>query len=253
LIYGLLDDSDFGDEDALAGSMALTSLIEGVAGYALAGYTEMSAGEAHGISTGNLAGMAAALEILAFLSPDDADARALSGFTLLGALAGSAGGKLLSDQRDWTWGDVEIIQTAILLGHFLGITGVVAVEPSSATSFVRATGLTLLLTGAAGLLVGDVLMDGFDATWWQGLAIELATLAGGFLGAGMLFVAGADDPKPIMIAGAVGGVAGFALSFLSMNIAREGASQAGAASAPIAIAPWFGAEGARGVSLGGSF
>jgi hypothetical protein len=121
-----------------------------------------------------------------------------------------AGGHWLAKHRDYTYGDAGAMRTAGLVGGYLGLAlaragGAEESEPGTAAAMAG---------GALGLLAGDAVVRNTDLTGGQMVIVDLVTIAGGLfgLGAGLLTVAGAEDPDRVILpASALGAVAGYAV------------------------------------------
>lgn len=248
LLYALFAGDDGNDRAAIA-TMLSTSLVEGLAGYAVAAATDLDAGDAHAISTGGLAGMGWGLLGAALAAGKDLKPRPAAGIALLGAIGGSVGGWALNGLRSWTWGDVEMIQNGALLGAYVGWTGLVLADSDD----VRVGSGVVLVTSLGGAILADRLVSGYDVEAWQALLVGLGTYAGGLAGAGVAFVAGANEPKTLLTVSVLGAIAGYGITFGSVDPRAEGEAAGEDGPTVGGLAPWLGPNGGRGVVLQGTF
>lgn len=213
LVSALLEKSD---DQFLMGSAMLGSMAELAAGTWWASHSKMSAGDAHlhAVSTDlGAAWMAGLANTLLPTSQPDRD-RLLAGAGLLGAAGGFAGAAFLAPARKTTWGDAEVIRTSALLGGFAGLTiSSWADDIDTDTQGRRTIALTTLVSMAAAA-GGDWLVRDTDFGLGEALLVDLGTLAGGLVTAGVTYlVTNSDEPRTYLTAALLGGGAGFGLSY----------------------------------------
>ena len=194
------------------------------------------------------------------LNMNDNGARLLLVSGLLGNVGGVIRGKVLAEQSGarLTWGDGEVNRAAGLLGALSG---------AGDRRLVR----RLRQGPIAGLRRGDddgrrarpvprppPRPCGTTSRVGRAVLVDLGTLAGGLLGAGITYLAtpdGTDDATPFLTAAAGGAVLGFALTTYSLGV--PGSLDATAARGPSGFAPqlvpMLGRAGQRGVALAGMF
>jgi hypothetical protein len=187
---------------ALVGSVA-----EGVAGYLWARNEQMTAGTANAISLGGDAGLLWGLGSSILVGTDDIDERTTAAITLPFAAAGVVAGHRLAAQRDYTWGDVDVMYTAGLLGAYGGIAMMNLAGADEGEPFAMA----MMVGSAAGLYVSDRLVRDTDFSVGQASLNRLGTLAGGLLGASLGVLA--EDVNIALVGSALGALGGFAATY----------------------------------------
>lgn len=245
---------DWENGEAMMGASVLTSLVEGIGGYALAGYTDMTAGEAHAMQTGTLLGAGLLAGTTLAIGGEDGDPDVFMWMAVLGILGGGVGGRLIAEAETFSWGDVEAIQTGAALGLLATTTLAIDAEMDSVSAFA---GLGVL-GGIGGAVLAERILAGRDLLAWQGLVLDAATFLGGGAGAGLAFFFGSEDLKLTMTCGALAAAAGFGLTLLAFDIPREEDADAedddaSAAPADFSLAPWFDGRGGQGLAVNGRF
>ncbi len=264
LLYGVVTAYDVDDAlRGLAGTMTLTSLAGTVGGYAWASLTDMDDGTAHAIYTGLLFGGAWALGLELLVEGDswgdggDGRIRGNLAGILAGAGLGVLGGKLLADARTYTWGDVELVQTAGIVGTYLGLVPVILGELDDP----RIAAPLLMLGSLGGLFAGDLMVDGVDLTDGQAWLVNTGAYVGGLIGAGVAFLASSDDfdatdAKVMVTLSAATAVGGGALTYHLIDPRPEG-GEAPPPPVSLHLAPSFAADQdgrlAPGAVLAGTF
>lgn len=206
-------DCDPGGSDEGPGRTAFalfTSVAEGVGGYLWARNEEMSAGTANAISLGGDVGLLWGLGSAYLVGAEDIGKRSTAALALPASVAGMVAGHRLAAQRDYLWGDVEVMYTTGALGAYAGGALVSLVDDEADPGIVAAA----IVGSAAGLVAGDRLVKGADITVGQAMLNRLGTIAGGLAGASVGVMAG--DEKVAVLGGAIGGLAGFALTYQSL-------------------------------------
>lgn len=191
-------------------------------------------------------------------SENDTGARLLLASGLVGNAAGLILGKVLADSNGTrlTWGDGEVNRGAGLLGAFAA--GAMADWFDAFDKDTSRIAVGALVTGGvAGLYLGHRLAVRTDFTVGRAVLVDLGTIAGGLLGAGVTYLAtpeGYDNHTPFVTAAAGGAILGFALTTYSLGVPGSLDSAAGgtATFAP-QLVPLFGQAGQRGVALAGLF
>jgi hypothetical protein len=175
---------------------------------------------------------------------------------VLGMVGGGIGGALVSDHLRLTWGDVHAIETAAILGTYVGATVATLAAFSDSQGYV---GLATL-GGVGGAVLGGLLIAGKDLHAWQGILLQVATALFGFFGGGLTFVLGADDPRVFTTAGALTAAAGFGLTLFAFDVpqeapeGREGEASVDPVVRSLAVTPWVDVErGSQGLALSGRF
>jgi hypothetical protein len=240
-----------------AASMLVGSLAELIAGYHLAPVLAPTAGRAHTIAVlgdfGLLLGFGTGY-LLHYDQKDtaDAQARSMAAAGLVGAGLGLAGGYALAATRDNSWGDGEVLRLCWALGAWNGVAAADLAHTDLSLGNRTFTGLAMA-GGALGLLAGDRLVRDADFTVGESLLIDLATIAGGLLGAGVAYLI-IQDYGPYQFASGLGGLMGFGLSYWLTpgRVALAGRPRDRQAGT-LTLAPLLGVRGAKGLALAGAF
>jgi hypothetical protein len=207
------------DDQTSFGAAMLGSVVELTAGALWAKEAKLSAGDAHLTAIGMDLGSAwiTGLTRLALQSTTETSSRVLAATPLLGAVAGFAAAETLRGFRRTTWGDAEVIRTTALLGGFAGLTASSWSGLEQDEGGRRTTTLATLLS-IGGAVGGDVLVREQDLSVGQALLIDLGTVAGGLLAAGLTYLAtDSDEPSTYLTAALAGGGAGFGLSMWAQS------------------------------------
>jgi hypothetical protein len=264
-------DRDFGtwSRSALIGSVA-----ELTGGYLLAGYGKLNAGQTHTMAAlgdlGLLWGIGAGYS-LRFNRRETADqqARGMASATMTGAVLGLSGGYLLARRRDNTWGDAEVFRLSGLLGGLTGI-GIADLFESDLGFDNRPVPLLAMAGSALGLFAGDRLVRQTELAVSESLLIDLGTFAGALGAAGLTYLLAPDNTDefpggpdefqpPYVLAAAIGGATGFALSYWSLHDRssargpRRGLSGRSRPRSNVALLPVLAKTGERGAALVGRF
>jgi hypothetical protein len=244
-------ESNDADLRATFGSLSLGSIAEGT-GFALfARETAATTGLTNAMGKASDFGSLLALGLSATLVPDDADLtpRAVAGVSLLGAGLGYVAGYGYAQRRDVTWGDGEAMRASLMVGLSVASVPLVIAEAEDR----RAIAGTLVVGASAALVVGDQLLRDRDFSAGQGIVMEVSTLAGGLVGAGLGYLISPDEEsamaKVVVTGAAIGTVAGFAIPFVGFDT-RPRAT--GGVPASVQIVPTMSSE-QRGVTILGTF
>lgn len=257
LIYLLAEGTDGADDSirGLFGSMIAASLLEGVSGYFWAKEADMKDGPANAALGGAAvgAGVAGALDFLVLGEDiEDLGGRGVAATLLLGSGLGIAGGYYAGKRRNYSDGDVYIVEVAGLLGTYLAATPLILFEPDDP----RLVAGTLLAGASAGFLLGDRMVLGKEASKGQGMLIGLGTITGGLVGMGMGFLLSPENSDHLddwlVVSSAIGATGGLAMMYLVVDIDEE-APAATTGPQLLGVTPWLGADDARGLGLLGRF
>jgi len=191
-------------------------------------------------------------------SENDTGARLLLATGLVGNAAGVILGKVLADGSGdrLTWGDGEVNRAAGLLGAFAA--GAMADWFDTFKQDTSRIAIGALMTGsAAGLYLGHRLTARTDFSVGRAVLVDLGTIAGGLLGAGVTYLAtpeGYDNHTPFVTAAAGGAILGFALTTYSLGVpGGMDTVSAGKTGFSPQLVPLLGHSGQRGVALAGLF
>lgn len=201
------DDDD--DERLRAGLGLVGSVAEGVAGYLWARNSRMTAGDAHTVALGGDVGLASGLLASVVTNADAGDGfEAPAAMALVGAGLGIYGGRVLSKNRGFTWGDAQLMYTGAMTGAWAGmaLTAVAELEEEAIAAAALAGGWT-------GLLITDRAIADVDFTAGQANLVTLSAFAGALTGGGVGALL--DNEDVAAIGSAVGAVGGFALGYAS--------------------------------------
>jgi hypothetical protein len=183
---------------------------------------------------------------------EDLGGRGVAATLLLGSGLGIAGGYYAGKRRNYSTGDVYIVETAGLLGTYLAAAPLIVFEPDDPRLIAGA----LLVGASAGFLLGDRLVLGKEASRGQGILISLGTVAGGLIGMGLGFLVYPEGSNNVadwlVISSALGATAGLGAMYMAVDIDDEAPA---ATSGPqlLGVTPWLGADDARGLGLLGRF
>jgi len=208
-------------------------VAEAAGGLLWAGLTGMTAGEAHSIIVGSNIGSGIGVSIGTIFVASSSTFDWLSlqvpcALALAGTAGGAVAGAFVGPWLHLTWGDAELLQLSAALGAYVTVPFV-----SWAGGDSRAySGLGIL--GTAGGLVGGYYvlqaMEGSHLALGQAVLIDLGTLAGALVGAGVALVLGGfNDARIGLTSTMVGAVGGYAVSYVAMRgQAQQGMKKAGA-------------------------
>jgi hypothetical protein len=239
-----------------AASMLAGSLTELVAGYTLAPVLAPTPGRARTLGAVADFGMLFGFGTGYLLRLDqketaDAQARGMAAAGLIGAAAGISGGYALARARQNSWGDGEVLRLCWVLGAWDGAAAADLGRTDLALDNRTLTALAMA-GGALGLVAGDFLVRDSDFSVGESLLIDLGTVAGALLGAGVAYLA-VQDGGPTLFASGLGATVGFGVSYL-IAPGRIGASHRPAGElGTLTVAPLLGSPGTRGLALLGAF
>jgi hypothetical protein len=128
---------------------------------------------------------------------------------LAGSYVGLGIGYCLGKDGLLSAGDAEIIRTTTYLGAYLPLGILLEIKPHNSKAFTT----TMFLTGVAGAFVGHQLVKDHDFQFMQGAIVELGTLAGGLVGAGVGFMINNENPNWTVSSAAVGAMVSFGLMY----------------------------------------
>lgn len=250
----------------------LLSAAEMAGGALYARYSDMSAGDAHllGVTSDLTAAVAAggtATWMLYGDYSDEASLRTISGLTVAGAVGGMAIGNWYRGERQLTWGDAEFLRTSALLGAYAGVN---ALDWAGALDedFGKAVPACLAAATVLGFAGGDLLGQDQDFRVGQALLIDLGTLAGGFVSAGLAYlISDSSDASVYLTSSLLGAGAGYGLLYWAQarpsgqqaqshgplqRVAQWLENHAGGVQ-HVSLSPWRDQLGAQGLALGGRF
>lgn len=249
-------DSSVGTEAQVDSSLLLASLTGGIGGLLWAREAKIDAGSAHITGISGDFGFFDGFMLSSILRLNDSQTKAK--FTLLGGGLGYVGGAVYSHYREMTWGDSEVLRMTGLLGILAAAVPLAWAEHNMDERIP----FSILTAGSVvGLVVGDRLTVDRDIDVASALIVDLATIAGGLVGLGTVFlVQGNQNTKagPLVTGAALGAGLSFFLSYrLSDKPAVHNAAQQLHNWLPdlpqMNLAPLILPDGTRGLSLGGAF
>lgn len=248
--------------DQSIGSAMAFSVLELVGGSLYGHSAKLSAGDAHllGISADfGLAWSAAYTSTAVWNSSGTGFQHAVSGSALAGAALGFAAGEFYRSERQMTWGDAEFLRMSGLLGGFAGVAlsdGIGLMDSQSGERYIPSVVAACSMVGA---VAGDFLGRDQEFTVGQSLLVDLGTVTGGLIAAGLTYLIGDfDDSTPYLTAGLVGSATGYSLSYYThaKPIVKKTANWLDRHLEGLAmpqLSPWAGQDGARGLALALSF
>lgn len=255
-----LADNTSGDQ-TLTAAMAF-SMLEMVGGALYGHSAKLSAGDAHLLGVGAdfgafwLAGYSASAM---WDSSSSQMQHTVTGAALAGAAAGFVAGEYYRGERKVTWGDAEFLRMSGLLGGFAGLTFSDWLGLMDNQTGERYIPSLAVASSMAGAVLGDYLGNGQDFTVGQSLLVDLGTVTGGLLAAGLTYLIGDfDGSTPYLTAGLVGSATGYGLSYYThaKPIVKKAAGWIDRHLHGLRIpqlAPWAGQDGARGLALATTF
>lgn len=205
---------DHASYKAFLAAVSVGSIVEGLGATYWAQQTQASAGLTNAMSKGGDYGMLIAMAAASTaMSSGNQKPSVIAGAGLAGAAGGVLAGYKIAQHRDFTWGDGEVLRSAATVGIAIAASPLVVGETTNHRII-----LPVLVGGAvAGLVGGDLLLDGHDFTAGQGIITELSTIAGAATGAGIGYLASGSqynaDKNVLMIGAALGAAAGFGVAF----------------------------------------
>ena len=196
------------------------SVGEGLAALGWTKAADASAGDAHLVGIVSDFGAALSPAAGVVVAGDGLEETATWGLVLAGAAAGIPAGVALRNARDHSWGDAEVFRAVGLLGALTGATAadLVANEQERLVA-------GLVLGGAlGGLVLGDWLVRPRDLGAGQGLLVDLGTIAGGLLGAGVAVLTASDEPDEtaLLLLTTAGAWGGFGATFAAVEDREPG-------------------------------
>lgn len=213
----LLDDNAGG---GLAPGLGVAaSVAEGLVFYDWARSNDVTAGHAHTLGNHGDFGHNWAGSVLMMAQPD-AEELAYAGL-LLGSGIGLAYGAARAPTLPYTWGDAEVQRLAFHLGAANGAVvwdWILGDNPDD--DDIRVLGAALLAGSIVGLRAGERALDGHDFSAGQAILVDLGTIAGGLLGAGLAVLASPEDSgdaTSYLTLAAIGANLGFLATFASLS------------------------------------
>jgi hypothetical protein len=217
-----------GGTNILLTSVAVGALEAGL-GTWWASSRGLSAGDVYATTTGVDFGLGYGLGLWSLVAGSgaiqdvDVLARGALGAMLAGAAAGGVGATLFGHPQRYTWGDVEVVRAAGVLGTFL----TVPIIAWTLVPDVRAVAGLMMAGTTAGLLAGEFLVRGHDFGLGPALLVDLGALTGALVGFGVSAFT-AFEPRVALTAAALGAVGGYALTYGMLSPAAASAGRADA-------------------------
>lgn len=189
----------------------LGSIGESIAGFSFA--SKIPSGTASTIGVCGDIGLGLALgtsELLDFY--DSGQERALAATILLGAGMGLVGGNLLAKDQPYTRGDAYVLEGASLLGAYIPLAVLDLFDVKGGKTYAAAS---MAGAGAGLYLAHGSLLRGKDFTTGQGILIQLGTLGGGLIGAGIAYLLSSNrgNGTLLLTSSAIGALGGFAITY----------------------------------------
>jgi hypothetical protein len=215
ILHGVfLNNLLFGGDATARGGITwgmLGSIGESIAGFSLA--SKKTAGTASTIGVCGDIGLGLALGTSGLLDfYDSGQERALAATILLGSGVGFVAGSLLAKDQPYTRGDSFVLEATSLLGAYIPLATLDLFGVKGGKTFTAAS-----MAGAVAALyvAHGYLLRGKDFTTGQGIMIQLGTLGGGLMGAGIAYLLSSDrgDATLFLTSSAIGALGGFALTY----------------------------------------
>jgi hypothetical protein len=248
IVHGILAYQLFAGSDNTSqgnvGSAAAGSLIEGVGGYLWAQRAHLTAGAVQTVGTLGDFGLLEGLGFASLADDYDNDRNSAAAAKMLaGSAAGLAGGAVLAQHRDFSYGDAAVMRDAGLLG-VLGADMVADwFNPSDHQAYVGAA----MAGGALGLAAGDRLVARTDFNVGQSVLVTLGMVAGGMVGLGISAIGlsdSGDHSTFALTASMAGATLGFAATYASL-LPQARSGSADHSSWRIELSPVAALAGAR--------
>lgn len=188
------------------------SVVEGIAGYAIAQSRGMSAGDVATLEVGGDYGMLwgyLASDLAGYTAEDKNQDQATATLTLATGIAGMFAGGMLAGHRAYSFGDIMVMRGGSYVGILVGTACADVGDPAESEPYSAG----ILLGSLAGLAVGDRLVDGREFTVGEGTLVQLGGLAGGLTGLGLVALTRTDDSSPYWFGTALGSAAGYAVTY----------------------------------------
>ncbi len=201
---------------ALAMAMG-ASIGEGVLGYAIARQGRMTGGTAETIGSGGDYGMLWGYVLSDFAGFPDREAdRTTAALMLTTSFVSMGGAAVLAKHRAYSRGDAVVMRSSGYVGVLLGTAFADLADPAT----TRPYSVGLLAGSAAGLLVGDRLVEGREFTPGEGVLIQMGGSAGALMGLGAALIAqpeGAHGSSVYWFGAAIGGALGYTLTYRQLS------------------------------------
>jgi len=221
ILHGFALAGIISEEPSMEGLFAaaiVAGIGEAIYGFRYADQRKLSAGTAEMIGLGGDFGVGLAVGVshLADFFEHE-DGRAIFGSILVGSGIGLTTGKWLAQQQSYTRGDAYVLGTTGLLGAYVPLAIVDMFNPDQEKAYSAAA-----MAGAiCGIGLGQHLIRGKDFTTAQSNYIQLSTVAGGLLGAGLAYLLSSDDDDDVnstlyLTSSSAGAIAGYWLMYRSL-------------------------------------
>ncbi|HET7274682.1 MAG TPA: hypothetical protein VFI91_05855 [Longimicrobiaceae bacterium] len=225
----------FDEEDVFErgrAAVAITaSVAEGLGGYLWARNERMSAGTANTIAGGGDVGFLWGWGLASVLGDADLTDRLAAGAALLGAASGIVGGHSLAANRNYTWGDADMLYTAAFLGGYTGLatTDLLGINEDKAIIVAAIAG------SAGGIIITDRMVMETDFTPGQATLNRLGAIAGGLAGAAIGVLV--EEETVAVAGGAIGAVLGFVGTYHALAPAARNQRGDGLSNWDVEITP----------------
>ena len=215
IIHGVfLNDLLLGEDATAKGAITfgmLGSIGESIAGFSAG--SSMSAGKASALGVYGDFGLGLALGTCSLLEFfDDGQERAVAATVLVGSAGGLIAGDLLTNRQPYTRGDAFILEGAGLLGAYLPIAALDLFDVEAGKTYTAVS----MAGSVAGLaLAHQSLVRGKDFSTGEGILVQLGTVGGALVGAGIAYLLSSDrgDETLFLTSSAIGALGGFAYTY----------------------------------------
>lgn len=207
--------NNFGNASFLA--MSGFSIAEMIIGYKAVDKYNLSLAEARMAKYGSVYGLVSGGALLALIGTDifGAQINTASLVPIATSMGAAIFAPRLADKFNLSGGDAEAFSSSLLLGYLFSANLLVHMEDAS----TEAIGATVLLSSIAGAYGGLLLGDSYTISDENMLYVDLITVGGGLMGAGLGFLVEADG-NALLHAATIGSMAGFLISY--MNLSEKG-------------------------------
>ena len=211
---GLLGAGDDLSTEGFFGAALLTSVTEGLLGYAFADAQQLTQGSAETIVVRGDFGLGLGLGTAYLIEEETPDIRLVAGPSLLGSTVGLIAGHHLSRSTTYSTGDARVLRLMGGIGGLLGLTAMDLTGTGNTRALVGAT----MATSLAGLGVSHRMLRNKNFSGSDGTYITLGTLGGMLTGVGIAYIITGDDIEdeaetPFLTLSSLGATAGFTLMY----------------------------------------
>jgi len=162
----------------------LTGITEGVGLYHFVKSSEVSDGTANLMKVYGDFGFYVGMAIANQLDIPSEDSKLNWSIVLAGNIGGLTAAYKIGKRYPLTTGDAEVISTTGMLGSFLPLSIITAINPESSQAYTT----PVMIAGIAGCYIGHKLTQNQNFTFSQGYITKMGTIAGALVGLGATYL-----------------------------------------------------------------